>query len=104
MQPLVGRQIPSLPKELVEMGCDCRQKDLMKSMPRDIPTKHPKSTGSENIGPGRADFGSVGMGEVGSLVATTLEFNEKIRPCEQAESELGREVGNGNWGRTLSGA
>ena len=59
------------------MGCDCRQKDLMKSMPRDIPTKHPKSTGSENIGPERADFGSVGMGEVGSLVATTLEFNEK---------------------------
>ena len=52
------------------MGCDCRQKDLMKSMPRDIPTKHPKSTGPENIGPGRADFGSVGMGEVGSLVAT----------------------------------
>jgi hypothetical protein len=38
---------------------------------------HPKSTGSENIGLERADFSSVGMGEVGSLVSTTLEFNEK---------------------------
>ena len=46
------------------------------------------STGPENIGLERTDFSSVGMGEVGSLTATTLENNEKFRAREQTESEL----------------
>jgi hypothetical protein len=67
MQPRVGRQIPSPPKELVEIGCARRKKDQMKSMPRDIPTKYPKSTGPENIGPERMDFGRISMGEVDNV-------------------------------------
>jgi hypothetical protein len=51
----------------------------MKTMTRGTPPNHPKSTGPENIGPERTDSGSIGIGAVGSLPATTLENNEKFR-------------------------
>jgi hypothetical protein len=48
------------------------EKCLMKPMPRSSPPNHPKSTGPENIGRERTDFGSLGIGAVGSLAGTTL--------------------------------
>ena len=93
-----------LPRITFGIRSGCREKYQMKSMPRGTPPNHPKSTGPENIGPERTDFGSIGMGAVGSPAATTLENNEKFRPRERAENGLCREVGgaNGNWGRTFS--
>jgi hypothetical protein len=67
----------------------------MKSMPRGSPPKHPKSTGLENIGSERTDFACIGIGAVGSLLATTLENNEKIRPSQQAETGFAGGVGGG---------
>ena len=60
------------------------------------PTKHRKSTGPENSGPERPDFGGVGMGEVGSPPAITLENNGKFRLYERPENELYRGVGGGD--------
>ena len=91
----VGFQTPSLPKESVGIGPGCRGKDRMKSMPRGTPPNHPKSTGPENIGPERTDFGCIGIGAVGSLAATTLENNEKFRPTRTS----GERVVSGGWRR-----
>ena len=67
----------------------------MKSMLRGTPLNHPKSTGPENIGPERTEFGGIGMVEVGSPAATTLENNEKFRPNDQAENGFAGGVGGG---------
>ena len=73
-------------------------------MPRGTPPNHPKSTGPENTGPERADFGHFGGPAVDSLSATTLENNEKIRPGERAENGFagGRWRSKGNCGLTFS--
>ena len=75
----------------------------MKTTAQGTPLKHPKSTGPENIGPERTDFGCIGMGAVGSLPATTLENNEKILPWERAENGLCGEFGGETGIRTLGG-
>ena len=64
------------------------------------PPNHPKSTGPENIGPERMDFGCFGIGAVGSHAATTFETNEKFQPSGSAENGLRREVGGAKGIRT----
>ena len=73
--PTLGFQGFLLPKLFVGNRCRSIEKYPTKTMALSTPPNHPKSTGAENIGPERADFGSVGKGEVGSLAATTLENN-----------------------------
>ena len=50
-------------------------------------TKHPKSTGLENSGPERTDFGHFGGPAVNSPAATTLENNEKF--CRETKRRTG---------------
>ena len=111
-----SRRIAALPAEqtfgLFDFGPSCYPRHLsnsrfvavevssMKSIPRGIPTKHPKSTGPESIGPERTDFGIVPRRAVGSPAATTLETNEKFRASNPTENELRREVGGGTRIRT----
>ena len=95
MIPSFRSQTPSPAKAYVEIPSGCREKHRMKTMARGTPPNHPKSTGPENIGLERMDFGSVGMGEVGSLPAITLENNDKFRRQERAGRGLFRKVGGG---------
>jgi hypothetical protein len=92
---LTGRDLPktaaltlSLPKRFIEIGSSCDGKVLVISMSRGTPPKYPKSGGPESIGSKRVNFGRVGLGEVGSPAATTLENNDKFRPRERAENVL----------------
>ena len=83
------------PKNFSESDRVAAKKLSTKTAKSRLPTKLAKSTGPENIGLERTDFGSVGMGEVGSLSATSLENNEKFRSRERSENELRQEVGGG---------
>ena len=89
----VGFQSPSPPKEIVGIRSCRHAKHSMKTMARGSPPNWPKSTGLETTGPERTNFGSIGLGAVGSLPAIILENNEKFRPSERAENGLQREDG-----------